>query len=47
MVSLSQRIQLPCTAIEVEALAARWALELALETGFTSGVCNTNTENVL
>ena len=34
MVSLSQRIPLPFTAIEVEALAARRALELAMETSF-------------
>ena len=38
MVSLSQRIPLLTTAIEVEALAARRAMELALETGFTKGV---------
>ena len=38
MVSLSQRIPLTPTAIEVEALAARRAMELALETGFTKGV---------
>ena len=31
MVSLAQRIPLPSTAIEVEALAARRAMELALE----------------
>ena len=34
MVSLSQRIPLPFTAVEVEALVARRGLELALETGF-------------
>ncbi|XP_065623642.1 uncharacterized protein LOC136064997 [Quercus suber] len=34
MVSLSQKTTLPFTAIEVEAMAARRALELALETGF-------------
>ncbi|KAK9990437.1 hypothetical protein SO802_025422 [Lithocarpus litseifolius] len=34
MVSLSQRIPLPYSAVEVEALAARRGLELALETGF-------------
>nr|XP_023897448.1 uncharacterized protein LOC112009346 [Quercus suber] len=38
MVSLAQRIPLPSTAIEVEALAARRALELALETGLNKGV---------
>ena len=32
--SLSQHIPLPFTAIEVEALATRRSLELALETGF-------------
>lgn len=34
MVSLSQKTTLPFTAIEVEAIAARRALKLALETGF-------------
>lgn len=35
MASLSQLFQLPpSTVIEVEALAERWALELALELGF-------------
>ena len=34
MASLSQLIPLPSTVIEVEALAARRALELALECGF-------------
>ena len=34
MVSLSQRIPLPFTIIEVEALAARRALELAMKTSF-------------
>ncbi|KAL0013498.1 hypothetical protein SO802_000567 [Lithocarpus litseifolius] len=34
MVSLTERSTLPFTAIEVEALAARRALLLALETGF-------------
>ena len=34
MVSLSQKTTLPFTAIEVEAMAARRALELALETRF-------------
>ena len=34
MVSLSQKTTLPFTAIEVEAMAARRALKLALETGF-------------
>lgn len=34
MVSLSQRIPLPFTAIEVEALVVRRALELAMEIGF-------------
>ena len=38
MVSLSQQIPLPPMAIEVEGLAARQAMELALETGFTKGV---------
>ena len=38
MVSLAQRIPLPNTAIEVEALAARRAMELALETGLNKGV---------
>nr|XP_023904539.1 uncharacterized protein LOC112016250 [Quercus suber] len=38
MVSLAQRIPLPSTAIEVEALAARRALEMALETGLNKGV---------
>ena len=38
MVSLSQRIPLPTTAIEVEALATRRAMELALETGLNKGV---------
>ena len=34
MVSLSQKTSLPFTAIEVEAIAAKMALELALETSF-------------
>ena len=34
MVSLSEKTTLPFTAIEVEAMAARRALTLALETGF-------------
>lgn len=34
MVSLTERTMLPFTAIEVEAMAARRALSLALETGF-------------
>ena len=34
MLSLSEKTSLPYTAIEVEALAARRALKLALETGF-------------
>lgn len=34
MASLSLKIQLPATVIEVEVLAARRALELALELGF-------------
>lgn len=34
MVFISQRIPLPFTAIEVEALAVRRALELAMEIGF-------------
>ena len=34
MVSLTERATLPFTAIEVEAMAARRALLLALETGF-------------
>lgn len=38
MVSLSQRIPLPTTAIEVEALTVRRAMELALETGLNKGV---------
>ena len=38
MVSMSQRIPLPNIAIEVEALAARHAMELALETGLNKGV---------
>ena len=38
MVSLVQRIPLPNTVIEVEALAARRAMELALETGLSKGV---------
>ena len=38
MVSLAQRIPLPNTAIEVEALAARRAMKLALETGLNKGV---------
>lgn len=38
MMSLSQRIPLPTTAIEVEALAARRAMELALEIGLNKGV---------
>ena len=38
MVSLSQRIPLPTRAIEVEALATRRAMELALETGLNKGV---------
>ncbi|KAL0010265.1 hypothetical protein SO802_005373 [Lithocarpus litseifolius] len=38
MVSLAQRIPLPSTVIEVEALAVRRAMELALETGLNKGV---------
>ena len=38
MVSLSQQIPLPTTAIEVEALAARHAIELAIETSLNKGV---------
>ena len=38
MVSLAQWIPLPGTAIEVEALAAQRAMELALETGLNKGV---------
>ena len=38
MASLAQRILLPSTLIEVEALAARWAMELALEIGLNKGV---------
>ena len=38
MVSLAQRIPLPNKAIEVEAFAARRAMELALETGLNKGV---------
>ena len=38
MVSLAQWIPLPNTAIEVEALAAQRAMELALETGLNKGV---------
>jgi len=38
MVSLAQRIPLPNIAIEVEALAARRAMELALETVLNKGV---------
>lgn len=34
MASLTQKLPLPSTMIEVEVLAARRALELALETGF-------------
>ena len=34
MVSLSEKTTLPFTAIEVEAMAARRDLKLALETGF-------------
>ena len=34
MLSLSEKTSLPFAAIEVEALAARRALKLALETGF-------------
>lgn len=34
MVSLSQKTTLPFIAIEVEAMVARRALELALEIGF-------------
>ena len=34
MVSLLQKTTLPFTAIEVEAMAVRRALEFALETGF-------------
>ena len=34
MLSLLEKTTLPFTAIEVEALAARRALKLALETGF-------------
>nr|POE61469.1 hypothetical protein CFP56_37773 [Quercus suber] len=36
MASLSELIQLPSTVIEVEALAARRAVELSLELGFDS-----------
>ena len=38
MVSMSQQIPVPSTAIEVEALAAWCAMELALETGLNKGV---------
>ena len=38
MVSLAQRIPLPNIAIEVEELAVRCAMELALETGLNKGV---------
>ena len=38
MVSLAQRIPLPYSTIEVEALVARHAMELALETGLNKGV---------
>jgi len=38
MVSLAQRILLPNLAIEVEALAARRAMEVALESGLNKGV---------
>ena len=38
MASLAQQIPLPSTAIEVEALASRWAMELALEIGLNKGV---------
>ena len=38
MASLAQRIPLPSTAIEVEALAAQRAMELALEIGLNKGV---------
>ena len=38
MASLAQRIPLPSTAIEVEALAAQQAMELALEIGLNKGV---------
>ena len=38
MASLAQRIPLPSTTIEVEALAAQQAMELALEIGLNKGV---------
>ena len=38
MASLAQRIPLPSTTIKVEALAARRAMELALEIGLNKGV---------
>ncbi|XP_075649795.1 UDP-glucuronate 4-epimerase 4-like [Castanea sativa] len=46
MVSLAQRIPLPNTAIEVEALAARHAMELALETGLNKGVFGGTTHDI-
>ena len=39
MVSLTERSTLPFTAIEVEAMAAKRALLLALETGFDRVIC--------
>lgn len=44
MVSLTQQILLPTTAIEVEALAARRALELAQEIGFTRVVLEVDSQ---
>nr|POE91171.1 hypothetical protein CFP56_51447 [Quercus suber] len=44
MVSLSERIPLPSTVIEVEALVARRGLELAMETGFRNIVLESDSQ---
>ena len=44
MVSLSERIPLPSTVIEVEALAARQGMELAVETSFRNIVLESDSQ---
>ena len=44
MASLSERIRLPSTVLEVEALAARRGLELAVETGFKNIVLESDSQ---
>ena len=44
MASLSERIWLPSTVLEVEALAARRGLELAVETGFRNIVLESDSQ---